>query len=738
MAKIKIKDNVTGKVIEIDDSEIGKYGLKPITATPSPIAPKAQVAQQKQPPIVKAILEGNLASKNLVGGNNIGSDIINSLLKPFVNLAQSVPDIANKQNAFAKTQPNAKGNLPQALKNALGMTGNLAKNTILSPDVLKNEVAAAATLTNPVSNSWKGTLGKGAIVGGGQSLPDARNAQDVGVGALGGAAGNALLGKVLPGVFGAGKKIVNAGRQRIADEAAQGISKASPSVWKKAVQEHGIDPNALTKKYVPKGSNYDDLLGVAQERGEGGVLSGKLKSAEAVIQDVVAKNRKQTIDGSEIITALKKEESTLRNKLGGGRKADDLANIIKEAEKKYGKGLTLDRAVTTMRDANKQFGKSIVDDSGGAVITDSQKIEANILKKIVKKMFPDIADGLKTQEEILTLRPILEHARAVNNTPGSEIRKGLLSNIDLTKPGSLIETPVDAIMRNPKLASILLNAGPKAQAGGQTNRIIQQILGQAGARGGAALTTMPQNETQNAEANNSTYDNSQSPSIQNEVNQSDTSITQDVNTPVAEEPILDESGQWRFDEKLDDWVPNDQTETQGAGGLTRAKIQQLMIEDLAVGGKNIPELKTIMDTLPEDEEEAKLELSDGAIKNINDLKGAIADTENLTGSIGGSDVVGPVSGYRALNPYDTEAKSLQAEIDRVRQVVGKALEGGVLRKEDEEKYKKILPTARDTREVAANKLQKLKEKLNLDLATYIELQRSYGKGKGIENILPSQ
>ncbi len=738
MAKIKIKDNVTGKVIEIDDSEIGKYGLKPITATPSPIAPKAQVAQQKQPPIVKAILEGNLGSKNLVGGDNIGSNIINALVKPFINLAQSVPDIANEQEQFRKTQPNAKGDLPQALKNALGMTGNLAKNTILSPDLLKNEVAAASTIMNPLSNSWKGTFGKGAMAGAGISLPDAKNAQDVGVSALAGAAGNAVLGKVLPGVFNKGKQIINAGRSKLADEAAQGINKATPTIWKKAVQEHGIDPNSLTKKYVPKGTGYDDLIGVVQERGEGGILKSKLKTAEAIIQDVVTRNRKKTIDGSEIITALKKEEATLRNKLGGSKKADDLTTIIKEAEKKYNKGLPLETAMTTIRDANKQFGKSIVDDSGGAIVSDSQKIEANILKKIVKKMFPDIEDGLRTQEEILTLRPMLNNARATANTQGSQIRTGGISNVNPLNPLSYGKV-VDTLMNNPKRASTALGWGPKAGASTELPPIIKQILSQSGSKSLGLLggnIEQPAVDASSDSRNNSNEYNVGGQNADSPINQSDTSIPQDVKSEAPAEPILDESGQWRFDEKLDDWVPNDQAE--GAGGMTRAKIQQLMIEDLAVGGKNIPELKTIMDTLPEDEEEAKLELSDGAIKNINDLKGAIADTENLTGSIGGSDVVGPVSGYRALNPYDTEAKSLQAEIDRVRQVVGKALEGGVLRKEDEEKYKKILPTARDTKEVAANKLEKLKEKLNLDLATYIELQRSYGKGKGIENILPSQ
>ncbi|HEX6038864.1 hypothetical protein, partial [Longimicrobium sp.] len=55
----------------------------------------------------------------------------------------------------------------------------------------------------------------------------------------------------------------------------------------------------------------------------------------------------------------------------------------------------------------------------------------------------------------------------------------------------------------------------------------------------------------------------------------------------------------------------------------------------------------------------------------------------------------------------SDAKQKQATIDRVKQVIGKALEEGVLRKEDEEKYKKILPTIGDPPDVAKAKMDGL-------------------------------
>ena len=57
--------------------------------------------------------------------------------------------------------------------------------------------------------------------------------------------------------------------------------------------------------------------------------------------------------------------------------------------------------------------------------------------------------------------------------------------------------------------------------------------------------------------------------------------------------------------------------------------------------------------------------------------------------------------------WGTSAKQKQALIDRVKQVIGKALEGGVLRKEDEYKYEKILPTIADPPPIVLSKLRGL-------------------------------
>ena len=66
---------------------------------------------------------------------------------------------------------------------------------------------------------------------------------------------------------------------------------------------------------------------------------------------------------------------------------------------------------------------------------------------------------------------------------------------------------------------------------------------------------------------------------------------------------------------------------------------------------------------------------------------------------------GPIEGRaRSMNPFDTTIQTIDAELRAASQEFGRFMEGGVLRKEDEEKYRKMFPQVVDTIDVAKNKL----------------------------------
>ncbi len=76
-------------------------------------------------------------------------------------------------------------------------------------------------------------------------------------------------------------------------------------------------------------------------------------------------------------------------------------------------------------------------------------------------------------------------------------------------------------------------------------------------------------------------------------------------------------------------------------------------------------------------------------------------------------IMGPFNGrLQSMNMYNTQAQVFQSEMGQIAQVIGKAMEGGVLRKEDEVKYQKMLPQMSDTYAVAQGKLAAVKSLLN--------------------------
>lgn len=97
--------------------------------------------------------------------------------------------------------------------------------------------------------------------------------------------------------------------------------------------------------------------------------------------------------------------------------------------------------------------------------------------------------------------------------------------------------------------------------------------------------------------------------------------------------------------------------------------------------------------------------------SLNDLATLGKTISGVAGATGTAAQVGAALPNFVTNAtgWGTDAKTKQAVIDRVKQVIGKALEGGVLRKEDEYKYEKILPTIGDPPAVVTAKLEGLQK-----------------------------
>lgn len=130
-------------------------------------------------------------------------------------------------------------------------------------------------------------------------------------------------------------------------------------------------------------------------------------------------------------------------------------------------------------------------------------------------------------------------------------------------------------------------------------------------------------------------------------------------------------------------------------------------------------------------------MAEGAKKQMSEANSAVAQAQDLARELPDqADNMGPFKGYAGLLP-DTEltqmlfgtrdVKTLQSSIDLVRQRVGKLLEGGVLRKEDEVKYAKIFPTVFNSPELAEAKMKNVIATLEQDVSNYLAQQDLGGR-----------
>ncbi len=206
-------------------------------------------------------------------------------------------------------------------------------------------------------------------------------------------------------------------------------------------------------------------------------------------------------------------------------------------------------------------------------------------------------------------------------------------------------------------------------------------------------------------------------------------------TPDQSQPALTPSAQSKFGAYDTAGATTDQANiaTLLNGGVAPGSESQYsresMIADIKRDPKNSATYLNLYKEL--NPEPQALSLSDAAISKTTDAEKALSGLDELDAILYDGYAGGKISGnIRKLNPLDDSFKQQQASVDRIRQIVGKALEGGVLRKEDEDKYKKILPTMQDQPNVFRDKVAKLRQMIGADTQQYIKLQQQYGKGAG--------
>lgn len=186
-------------------------------------------------------------------------------------------------------------------------------------------------------------------------------------------------------------------------------------------------------------------------------------------------------------------------------------------------------------------------------------------------------------------------------------------------------------------------------------------------------------------------------------------------------------------------------ERQAATAAEQARHNRVMEARPVGGGRPIavmgPDGKSVL-VMPQDavgrqpassREQGRPVIS-GDANRIADFDTSLDDLKEVRKTLKGAGSTGVLPEVGAAVPnfvtnitgFGVGAKQRQAVIDRVKQVIGKALEGGVLRKEDEAKYAKILPTIADAPAVVTTKLDGLESALKQRRQTLLDSLQDAG------------
>lgn len=402
-------------------------------------------------------------------GENFLVSLAKTMTKPFVDTGKRI-GAAGYETKRAFDINAAKAANDGARLKELGSTQNpfIANERLGRGDVLLDTAKSTAGIASyavPAGKTLKSAVGLGTGAGGlfGFGASEKGNElEGILSGSIGGGIGGGVAyggGKLIKGAATKAKgvlsKAAKVAKDRASESAAMNISKVTPAAEDRVVRETGRSVNELVNKYFKSGAGYDDMLGATASKGKGGVLSKQMSAAEKVIKETIGESGDDVIaSADDLVRGLSKEKRQLAALPGNEAKITAIDEAIKSVKAKYSGGLNAKQLLEIKRAADSRFGKGVVNESMVNVSDDVQKAIGNKARGILKESFPAIDDALGVQSEIYTLQPILNRARAIGSTRGSELRVGKLSGLtDLVNPMKL----TDKALSNPKIGSKLLS-----------------------------------------------------------------------------------------------------------------------------------------------------------------------------------------------------------------------------------------------------------------------------------------
>jgi hypothetical protein len=730
----QIVNSQTKEVKEVSAADLPKYGLQPpAPVTPAPQQPAPTTAPVNPGMSVDTAVQSAPPDQSLLGkigqgALDVGKAIVNPVTRFGTGLGEAatkIPGIEVTQtpgnihigaapSQFEQTQQEYRDTADRLTKQAdeaakkgdkagaeklyalaqdslqkagAGANTEIASNQTGMENVVKGGVGTAALLATPGGGgSLAKTVATGAIAGAGSGFGNSQTGNEV-QDTLGGA----ILGGGTAGLlYGGGKLLAKLNASRIAGNTARTIEDAAAST---GMNEKILNPQAQPGAwYAPK---KEALIKAAEDM----KLTG---TADNMLTQIGQK----ADEANTQITALLQDAPPMdTNTL-----ADNLVNRM-ERDTNFTPG---DRAWETQFTKQTDRLAKLGDNPSPMEVYNLKSQLRGELNNTFEKLAKGNANLTPVEESKLALYYSLKDSidtvstevRVINNQQHTmdDLAQGLVKSSKANRP-AVFKVPV--IGTEVKL--------PYTDQGAQVgmdsfNKAAAQKVQAAGGVASTVAGGVNQPIVRNALINHEVQANGQ-PS-------DGMGVDSAIQSPAATPPA------GGTDTVPSNGTPSDKPKTLNAQGFTVEQLAQGYQNAMMAGDtKSATHLKSMYDMEVAYQKTQKSGAGSGltttAAGQLGELESSYKLADTLTGVVDTyKDKMGPFGGrVNAANPYDTNAQAFQSQMKLSAQVIGKALEGGVLRKEDELKYEKILPQIGDTPEVAKKKIENVKALLKQKYAT---------------------
>lgn len=532
----------------------------------------------------------------------------------------------------------------------------------------------------------------GGLTGFSQSKADDLEgmAVDTATGAIAGAgtgaalsAGGSVLNKMRGAKDAAATAIVNP------EVAATPKAMANKDKIIKGLEDMGINKGTAEDRMRAVGKAYDEIQGQVNEIAAKSGATRDVRRLQYNLKTALAENSDHFVPDDSTYTKILDREMALLNKkaVSGRLTTADLVAYKNELAGKLGNAF------------KKVSGES------SSAITPIEGVRLDLWNQM-DDLITSIEPGLKE----LTLKQSLLH----------QASPGLLKSAEKMSELKPFGVPT-GVNLNPAIQSVRDKTGRAVSAIGGVAGVVPDVVSEQIPKAASIITAGGQvqnnGETPPGMDVNSATTNTDS--AQPEASQ----LTVQYQSPDGQWKTMSDGKSYSMDDKYvfdpaaNDWVEN----PNAAGGQDGALKTQLLEEMKNAGSKKEFDLaKAKYDQIVKTEGGGSdKSLTAGQQKELSDIDTSLNIMDSLPTTIKQYEgKMGFVTGNTGqANPYDVDAQTFNATMKSVAQLVGKGMEGGVLRKEDEEKYRKMLPQISDQPQVAYNKIANVIRMLEIQKRT---------------------